>query len=266
MVTSTEDFLFNPRSRQRGPKTLTATSNFQGVKPQNIATPIGPPKLAEQPNPYGEIMKAAPAVAGAIKDVDWDDWSWDSIWRTKAERENMRSQKVLNEAQPPGLPEGDKPFLAEGIAGDLKFSDRTGTPPPGMVQAPAGPVPAGAVMQVPEEYRSVIAAAADAYGVPRNILTGLIFHESKFNPRARGPVDEEGIAQFRPATARDFGINPWDSTQAINAAARYLQRGFRQTGNWEGALASYNRGFGGVPSNPGALPYVQAVMAASRNY
>lgn len=260
---SADSFLFDPRSKL---KLLSGGQGpFQPRQAQNIATPIGPPKPeAQGPTAGSELLKSGQAVSKNLADVDWNDWSWEGIGKSKATKENQGMQKAVDSAPQAPLPQGDQPFLADAMQGKLSFQTKPGETQP----APAGAPPVGSVasIPVPDEYRNVIAQAAEMNGVPVALLTGLLGHESKFNKGARGPVDEIGIAQFRPGTAKMFGIDPNDPTQSIHAAARYLKQGYGQTGNWEGALASYNRGFGGVPTNPGALDYVRRVMALAKTY
>ncbi len=100
-------------------------------------------------------------------------------------------------------------------------------------------------------YLSAIAAAETRYNLPNNMLARLLYQESRFRPEiidgtktsAAGAL---GIAQFMPATARQFGINPLDPFQSIDAAGKYMAQLYRQFGNWGDALAAYNWGPGNV--------------------
>lgn len=89
-------------------------------------------------------------------------------------------------------------------------------------------------------YSSLIQSAAQTYGVPPALLAWQINQESSGNPNAYNPQSgAAGIAQFIPGTAAQFGINPYDPTQAIPAAAQYDAQLYQQTGSWQGALTSY---------------------------
>jgi len=46
--------------------------------------------------------------------------------------------------------------------------------------------------------------------------------ESGFNPNAVSPGGAEGIAQFEPATAAGLGIDPFNPTEALQAAAQMM--------------------------------------------
>ncbi|HEY0753492.1 MAG TPA: lytic transglycosylase domain-containing protein [Ktedonobacteraceae bacterium] len=66
--------------------------------------------------------------------------------------------------------------------------------------------------------------------------------ESGFNPNAVSPSGAEGIAQFEPATAAGLGIDPFNPTQALKAAAQMMGRYSKQYGGYDKALAAYNAG------------------------
>jgi murein DD-endopeptidase MepM/ murein hydrolase activator NlpD len=112
-------------------------------------------------------------------------------------------------------------------------------------------------------YAGLVNSAARRYGVPAFLLAALLKVESGFNPRARSGAGAEGIAQFMPATARGYGVNPWDPRSAIPGAARKLAHDKRSSGSWAGALRAYNTG----SSNPSAAgtAYVDQVTAARRD-
>lgn len=113
----------------------------------------------------------------------------------------------------------------------------------------------GLVAGTPAQYEGLITEASKKYDVPPAILSALLKQESGFNPNAVSPVGARGIAQFMPATAKQFGINPDDPSQAIPAAAKYLAQNFKQFGSWDQALAAYNAGPGAVQQYGGVPPY-----------
>ncbi len=111
--------------------------------------------------------------------------------------------------------------------------------------APRALGPSGAIT-APPQYAPLIKQAADQHGVPEELLTRVLSAESGFNPQAKGPpiaklggVSALGIAQFIPATAAKYGIDPHDATQAIPGAAHYLADLKAETGTWNGAVAKY---------------------------
>ena len=90
----------------------------------------------------------------------------------------------------------------------------------------------------------------------RNMPTELAllpFVESAFNPEAKSTVKAMGIWQFMPRTGQDFKLTQnvfrderRDVLQSTNAALDYLQRLYKQFGDWQLALAAYNWGEGNV--------------------
>ncbi len=105
-----------------------------------------------------------------------------------------------------------------------------------------------------EPYRDIIQNAAGQYGVPVEILSWLLWKESRYNSAIisgakRSSVGAMGIAQFMPATAREeLGSEAaaLDPARAIPGAARYLAKLYRSLGTWDKALAAYNWGIGNV--------------------
>ena len=96
-------------------------------------------------------------------------------------------------------------------------------------------------------YEALARAAAQKYGVDPEIFVRQIAQESGFNPNAVSPAGARGIAQFMPATAEEFGIDPNDPEQALDAAARYMKMNLeRYGGDYSKALAAYNTGAGNV--------------------
>ena len=100
-------------------------------------------------------------------------------------------------------------------------------------------------------YLAAIAAAEQRYNLPTNLLARLIHQESRYRDdiitgKTKSPAGALGIAQFMPATARQFGINPLNPWESIDAAGRYLKQLYGQFGRWDKALASYNWGQGNV--------------------
>lgn len=84
-------------------------------------------------------------------------------------------------------------------------------------------------------------------------LALLPFIESAFNPQAMSSVRASGMWQFMPATGKDFELKQnlfrddrRDVLASTRAALDYLQRLYRQFGDWHLALAAYNWGEGNV--------------------
>ena len=122
------------------------------------------------------------------------------------------------------------------------------------------------VSKIPAQYRSAIIAAEDSNGIPRNLLARLLYQESRFRPEiisgaVKSLAGAIGIAQFLPATAAEFGVNPYDALESIAGAGRYVAKLYRRFGSWALALAAYNWGQGNL-SRKG----IAAAPVETRNY
>ena len=88
-----------------------------------------------------------------------------------------------------------------------------------------------------------IESAAQAEGLPPAFLAKLIWKESWFDPNAISPKGAEGIAQFMPSTAANWGLdNSFDPMAAISASAALLGHLAKGYGNLGLAAAAYNAG------------------------
>lgn len=104
------------------------------------------------------------------------------------------------------------------------------------------------------------------YSLPSGMLAAVMQTESGGNARAVSPKGAQGAFQFMPATARRFGIDPRNTAQAAQAAAKYLALNYQQFGSWDKAIAAYNAGegavakYGGIPPYKETQGYVQKIM------
>lgn len=119
---------------------------------------------------------------------------------------------------------------------------------------------------VPVQYRAAIAQAEADNGIPPGMLARLLWQESRYRPEIisgalRSPAGAVGIAQFMPATAREWGVIATDAGSSIAGAGRYLAWLYRKTGAWSLALAAYNWGVGNVQRKG-----IDAAPAETRTY
>lgn len=125
--------------------------------------------------------------------------------------------------------------------------------------------------------QDIVGAASAAHGVEISLINGLIWVESKFEPRARGPAGAQGLMQLMPRTAGamakrlDRKRNSYDPDFNIHAGTLLLARLLdRFEGDERLALAGYNRGGGtvskwvrnGQPLPEGAESFVARVLSA----
>jgi membrane-bound lytic murein transglycosylase D len=97
-------------------------------------------------------------------------------------------------------------------------------------------------------YLYYIVEEVEQRGMPTEIAL-LPIIESAFNPGANSVASASGIWQFIPSTGKHFGMeqNWWydgrrDIIGATNGALNYLEKLYKQFGDWELALAAYNWG------------------------
>jgi len=115
-------------------------------------------------------------------------------------------------------------------------------------------------------YAAQIAAAEANYQIPESLLARVLYQESRFRAdiisgQTKSPVGAVGIAQFMPATAREWGVDPLNPESAIDGAGRYLKWLYDRLGDWPRALAAYNWGIGNVQRRG-----LDAAPTETRNY
>lgn len=79
-------------------------------------------------------------------------------------------------------------------------------------------------------------------------MRGIANAESSFNPNARNSKSgAAGMFQFMPGTARGYGIDPYNVSQAADAAGKMVS-GFlaKYDGDYSKSLAAYNWGGGNL--------------------
>jgi len=131
------------------------------------------------------------------------------------------------------------------------------------------------LVQIYRRYRAAIDEAAAATGLPPELITAVIYHESGGNPRAVSRAGARGLMQLMPRTARGLGVSDsFDPRQNIMGGARYLRGQLdRFGGNLALALAAYNAGPGNVYKYKRDIPpfretrgYVRSIGALLKAY
>jgi len=104
-----------------------------------------------------------------------------------------------------------------------------------------GDMPASALNA--SDLKKLAADAAVANDLPAEYFVRLIHQESGFKTNAISLAGTQGIAQFMPATAKDYGLkDPFDATEALPKSARLLRDLKGEFGNLGLAAAAYNAG------------------------
>ncbi len=120
---------------------------------------------------------------------------------------------------------------------------------------------------VPKSMAAIFENAGAQYGVSPSLLAAVAKAESGFDPNAVSPAGAEGMMQLMPQTAAGYGVNPFDPTQSVDAAAQILSSDLQQFGSVPLALAAYNAGpgavqqYGGIPPYPETQSYVNEIMS-----
>jgi soluble lytic murein transglycosylase-like protein len=125
---------------------------------------------------------------------------------------------------------------------------------------------AGAAAAVPSPTPMELAdAAADRYGLPRELIRSVMAAESGFQPLAISPKGAIGLMQLMPETAQAMGADPHDPAQNVDAGTRYL-RDLLEKYNYglRHALAAYNAGPGAVDKYNGVPPYRETINYVGR--
>jgi hypothetical protein len=90
---------------------------------------------------------------------------------------------------------------------------------------------------------SAVVSVARANNLPIPFFANLIWQESNFNTKVISRAGAQGIAQFMPKTAVEFGlINPFEPIHALNVAGRFVRELHEQFGNLGLAAMAYNAG------------------------
>jgi len=113
-----------------------------------------------------------------------------------------------------------------------------------------------AVAPNPEQ---LVTAAAKKNGLPPELVHSLVAAESGYHVAAISKKGAIGLMQLMPSTARDYGADPTDPKQNVEAGTQYLrdlllkyQHDEHQVSR---ALAAYNAGPGAVDRYHGVPPY-----------
>jgi hypothetical protein len=97
-----------------------------------------------------------------------------------------------------------------------------------------------------QAYVPFIEEAAKEFNIPPAIIAGLIEQESNWQMGLTSSEGAQGLTQFMPGTAAEYGVDVNDPRSSIMGAARYL-RTMMDNNGWsiERALYGYNAGPGG---------------------
>ncbi len=152
--------------------------------------------------------------------------------------------------------EGSMKMSATEVAG---FEPEDYVAPPKAPAAPVGAAPAAASQPAAKlDTKSLIDAAARKTAIPPKLLHSVVKAESAYRPDAVSPKGAIGLMQLMPATAAQYGADPMDPAQNVEAGTAYLRDLLlKYNGDVAAALAAYNAGPGAVDRYHGVPPYAE---------
>lgn len=154
--------------------------------------------------------------------------------------------------------------LLASVVAIAVFAKKASAPASTSTQDEPQPVPSNAgepfkVVASRQKYGSVLDAAADEKNLPRELVRGVAWVESRWNPLAKSSVGALGLMQLMPIVfEKSYGLTEAQAyTPETNArvGADLLYKLYnRANGNWPVALAAYNWGQGNVFGASGRSP------------
>jgi hypothetical protein len=116
--------------------------------------------------------------------------------------------------------------------------------------------------------QDLIADAAKRNGLPVEFVRSVVAAESAFRTDAVSPKGAIGLMQLMPATAREYGAEPSDPRQNVEAGTQYLRDLLLKYQHDDHqvlrALAAYNAGPGTVDRYHGVPPYRETIEYITR--
>ncbi len=118
------------------------------------------------------------------------------------------------------------------------------------------------------DFKQIIEAASQKYGVDSKLVEAVVKAESNFNPDAVSSAGAEGLMQLMPATASSLGVSDsLDPEQNVDGGVKLLRELLnRYDGDVSLTLAAYNAGpkavskYGGIPPYQETQTYVKRVL------
>ena len=159
--------------------------------------------------------------------------------------------------------EGSMTLAAAEVAG-LEIDEYV-APKPAPASAALPAVAAAPPPPAPVDSRSLIDAAAKKNAIPEKLLHSLVAAESAYRADAVSPKGAIGLMQLMPATASQYGADPMDPVQNVEAGTAYLRDLLlKYNGDVASALAAYNAGPGAVDKYKGVPPYAETKSYVGR--
>jgi len=128
--------------------------------------------------------------------------------------------------------------------------------------------PAALQVSIPPTPEELVTAAANRHGLPAEFVRSVVAAESAFRANAVSSKGAIGLMQLMPATAREYGADPNDPAQNVEAGTQYLRdllwKYRHDDHQLSRALAAYNAGPGAVQRYHGIPPYRETLAYVER--
>ena len=188
------------------------------------------------------LLLATPAIAGEYALLA-------SGMRLRIDRHEQRGSSVVLYSG-----EGSTTVAAAEVSG---FEPEDYVAP--KTAAPARvPEPAAATPPAPVDAKALVDAAAKKAAIPAKLLRSVVAAESAYQTAAVSPKGAIGLMQLMPGTASQYGADPKDPAQNVEAGTAYLRDLLlKYNGDVALALAAYNAGPGAVQKYGGVPPYAE---------
>lgn len=106
------------------------------------------------------------------------------------------------------------------------------------------------------QYEPFIQKYSQMYGVPANLVRGIIAQESQGIHNRTSPKGAYGLMQLMSGTAGDLGVDRFNAEENIKGGTKYIAQQLRTfKGDVNKALAAYNAGPGNVIKHKGIPPF-----------
>ena len=255
------------------PKNTAASSKALNTKLNNIRSVLQSTGKAglEQPG----LMFNKAELQAIEKGYGQPGWQIPAVARYWSGQLNVNPLEIINrQRKAAGLKELPTPGAIEatktGISPGLQYLLNRFQSPNRSTRALSS-VGAFNPVFIPNGYGTTVQKAAQANGIPPEILAGLLETENGWKATGVSTSGARGIAQIMPQYHP--GVNPDDPIASINYAAKYLSGLQRQFGgDMRLALIAYNAGPGNVSKYRGPIPgdkesnsyYGKVIKAASK--
>lgn len=135
-------------------------------------------------------------------------------------------------------------------------------------ESPRPPATTPASATIAPSVKELVTAAALRNGLPPEFVHSVVSAESAYRTNAVSRKGAVGLMQLMPATASEYGANPADPRQNVEAGTRYLRDLLLKYQNSDHqvsrALAAYNAGPGAVDRHHGVPPYRETLAYVGR--